>query len=555
MAACGSSDEERVIDDFESGSLAEWKTETQGAGNWFVYSDGKTPPAPEQSDPVIPFVVPDPPQGRYAAIADSNAPGRRMLFRDLVLDGSYALELTLFYSSGGQLADTSDIPALDMTQQYRIDVMRESAAADSLRGEDILATVFQTTSKSARRCDPTRVTVDLSKWEGQRVRLRLVSADNRGPLRAGVDDIRLMSRSAGRRSDAVPGAQACPATGNELEPETPVARLSEAAAVADLSGYAAELAAADRLSGAALIARDGAILLQAAWGRADREQGVPATLETKFRIGSMNKMFTSVAVLQLVAQGALSLDAPLLAYLPDYPNQDLAGKVTVRHLLTHTGGTGDIFGPEFDQHRLELHEHQDYLDLYRERALLHEPGSEYRYSNYGFVLLGALIEKVTGGSYHDYVQAHVFDPAAMTSTGSLPESEIGPELAVGYRRERDSWVAVTDMLPLRGTAAGGGYSTVGDLLRFAEALQAGVLLSEELLAEATRQHTESYGYGFHISMGPLVSYGHSGGGPGVNGELKIFPKLGYVLISLSNLDPPAASLLLNRFEARMPIEP
>ena len=178
----------------------------------------------------------------------------------------------------------------------------------------------------------------------------------------------------------------------------------------------------------------------------------------------------------------------------------MAAKVTVRHLLTHTGGTGDIFGPEFDQHRLQLREHRDYLELYGSRGLTHEPGARFEYSNYGFVLLGALIEQVSGESYYDYVRDHVFQPAGMTSTDSLPEIRGGP--GPGGRLHASiaggAWVPNTDTLPWRGTAAGGGYSTVGDLLRFAQALESGTLISKAMLAEATRPHQQQYGYGFDV---------------------------------------------------------
>ena len=111
----------------------------------------------------------------------------------------------------------------------------------------------------------------------------------------------------------------------------------------------------------------------------------------------------------------------------------------------------------------------------------------------------------------------------------------------------------TDTLPWRGTAAGGGYSTVGDLLRFAQALRAGRLISKATLAEATRPHQQQYGYGFGVQgEGRLRSYGHGGGAPGMNGELRVFPRLGYVVVSLSNLDPPAASELVEFFTLRMP---
>ena len=158
-------------------------------------------------------------------------------------------------------------------------------------------------------------------------------------------------------------------------------------------------------------------------------------------------------------------------------------------------------------------------------------------------------------SYYDYVRERVFRPARMTSTDSLPESEDVPGRAVGYTGSRGSRAPNSDWLPWRGTAAGGGYSTVGDLLRFAQALSSGTLISKATLAKATSPQRQGYGYGFIVG-GRRTSqhYGHSGGAPGMNGELRIFPKLGYVVVSLSNLDPPAASQLVNDFVDRMPTD-
>jgi len=332
-----------------------------------------------------------------------------------------------------------------------------------------------------------------------------------------------------------------------------IPRLKEAEALAALTAHAGELAKKDEFSGVVLVARRGKVLLQKAWGLANRETGTPVTLDTRFRLGSMNKMFTAVATLQLVEAGKLKLDDPIGKYLPDYPNKDVASKVTVRHLLTHTGGTGDIFGPDFEKNRLTLREHGDYLKLYGSRGLDHEPGSEFRYSNYGFVLLGALIEKVTGMSYYDYVQAKVFQPAGMTSTASLAENENVPNRSTGYLKDNGKWVPNTDTLPWRGTSAGGGYSTAGDLLRFAQALESGKLISKASLAAATTPYKEHYGFGFGIQgEGALRGYGHGGGAPGMNGELRIFPQLGTVVISLSNLDPPAATRLVDFYALRMP---
>ena len=329
------------------------------------------------------------------------------------------------------------------------------------------------------------------------------------------------------------------------------ARMSEGGALEALSARATDRAAADAFSGALLVARDGKVLLQDAWGQADRDAGTPNTLETQFRLGSMNKMFTAVATLQLVEAGRLALDDPIGKYLPDYPNDEVASKVTVRHLLTHTGGTGDIFGPTFEKNRLDLREHSDYVRLYGSRGPAFEPGARFEYSNYGFVLLGAIIEAVSGRSYYDYVRENVFRPAGMTSTDSLPESVDVPNRAIGYMR---GLVPNTDTLLWRGMAAGGGYSTVGDVMRFADALSSGTLISQATLAEATRPQSEApYGYGFGIQgEGSLRSYGHSGGAPGMNGELRMFPELGYVVVGLSNMDPPAASDLVDFFAVRMP---
>jgi len=391
----------------------------------------------------------------------------------------------------------------------------------------------------------------VSAWAGRTVRLRLAGTDNQGPLRVGVDNIRFQRIGTDAEDRVEPLATPKPSSAVNLV----LHRMTQAQAVAALADHAQQRARADEFAGAVLVARHGKVLLQEAWGRADRKSGTANTLATRFRIGSMNKMFTAVAILQLVEAHKLALDDPIGQHLPNYPSKDLAAKVTVRHLLTHTGGTGDIFGAEFEEHRLTLREHRDYLRLYGSRGLTHEPGTRFEYSNYGFVLLGALIEKVSGMSYDDYVGDHVFRPAGMRSTGSLPESVDVPDRAVGYMRTSPGgpWEPNTDTLPWRGTSAGGGYSTVGDLLRFAQALRSGKLISMATLAEATRPHQQQYGYGFGVQgQGQLRSYGHGGGAPGMNGELRVFAELGYVVISLSNLDPPAASELVEFFTLRMP---
>lgn len=555
LPGCGQQSKTIVFDDFESGTLSNWKVARAGAGGWFVYADGKTPPDPSQSDPNAPFNVPNPPQGKFAVVTDMNRGGTRILYRDVKLDGRFRLHLTVFYvNEAGDFAspETLAYDALERNQQFRIDLMSPTSPIDSLAKDDVLVNVFHTMPGDPARREPAAVSVDLSPWAGKTVRLRLAGADNSGPLRAGVDEIRLEPidpDSVARAEFPVSSEEPPGVVGQTLA----VSRMTEADALAALSAHAEEIAKKDQFSGAVLVVRHGKVLLEKALGRANRETGAPATLETQFRIGSMNKMFTSVATLQLVESGKVGLDDPIGKHLPDYPNKELASKVTVRHLLTHTGGSGDIFGPEFMKNRLALREHGDYVKLYGSRPPTYEPGARFEYSNYGFVLLGAIIEKVSGMSYYDHVRSKVFQPAGMTSTDSLPETETVPNRAAGYMRGEAGWVANTDTLPWRGTSAGGGYSTVGDLLRFAQALESGKLISKATLTEAITPGKEQYGYGFAMQgEGPLRSYGHNGGAPGINGDLRVFPELGYVLVGLSNLDPPAASHLVDFFAARMP---
>jgi CubicO group peptidase (beta-lactamase class C family) len=274
----------------------------------------------------------------------------------------------------------------------------------------------------------------------------------------------------------------------------------------------------------------------------------------------MNKMLTAVAALQLVQVGTLRLDAPLGTYLPDYPNTEVASQVTPHHLLTHTGGTGDIFGPAFTAHRSELRTTEDYLRLYGTRGLQFAPGARWAYSNYGFVLLGAAIERVGGKSYYDHVAERVLAPAGMTATGSAPEDSLVPGRSVGYTRQvvPGALVSNAPTLPYRGTPAGGGYSTVGDLARFAAALREHRLLDSAHTARLLAGKVAigpgvRYAYGFFDRVvGGRRFVGHGGGAPGMNGDLAFEPDGGYVVVVLSNLDPPAAGQVAAFILDRLP---
>jgi D-alanyl-D-alanine carboxypeptidase len=340
--------------------------------------------------------------------------------------------------------------------------------------------------------------------------------------------------------------------------EFPLPHLSQSELITAAKEKLEKESAADHFAGAVLVAKDGKAVFSEAYGLADREHKIPNTLKTRFRIGSMNKMFTAVATLQLVQAGKLDLKDPIGKYLTDYPNKDVAAKVTIHHLLTHTGGTGDFFGPEFDKHRLELRTLQDYVNLYGKRDLEFEPGSKWAYSNYGFLLLGIIIEKVSGQSYYDYVREHVYVPAGMTATGSEPEDQTIADRSVGYTKMGgEEWKPNTDTLPYRGTSAGGGYSTVEDLSRFASALEQNKLLNAhytELLTTGkpgTPDNSYAYGFDDHKINGTRC-FGHGGGAPGMNGSLEICPRNGYVVAVLANMDPPAAGRMADFITNRLP---
>lgn len=230
----------------------------------------------------------------------------------------------------------------------------------------------------------------------------------------------------------------------KLNPQPiPPAHLSEKELLTRTHEYVQELVSADRFSGIVLIAKNGQSIFEQAYGLADRERHIPNTLRTRFGTASMGKMFTAVGALQLVEAGKLALNEPIGKYLTDYPNKELASKVTIDQLLTHTGGTGNVFGPELDKHRLALRTHEDYIHLFGGRPLRFEPGSRWEYSNYGFVILGAVIERVSGENYYAYVHDHIFNPAGMASTRFPSEGEPEPGRSAWSTQSKEELPGIT----------------------------------------------------------------------------------------------------------------
>jgi CubicO group peptidase (beta-lactamase class C family) len=343
----------------------------------------------------------------------------------------------------------------------------------------------------------------------------------------------------------------------ERPPELAIPRLPRAELNRLMDRRLADETAADRFAGTVMVERRGKIVYRAAHGLADRGAKLPVTMDTRFRIGSANKMFTAIAILQLAEKGKVALDAPLGTYLKDYPNADFARTVTLRQLLSHTGGAGDIFTPEYEAKRLETRTLADYVALFGSRAQDTSEEGRNAYANYGFVLLGRVIEAVSGEDYYRFVDRNIFRRAGMKNSASLPEDIAVPGRSRGYTRRQGALVDNSDTLPWRGSAAGGGYTTAGDLIRFGRALRSGRLLSKAMLAEATSPQRPDgwYGLGFSLGgQGPTRNWGHGGGAPGMNAAFRVYPEFDAVVVALANLDPAAAGNQADFYANRMALE-
>jgi CubicO group peptidase (beta-lactamase class C family) len=333
----------------------------------------------------------------------------------------------------------------------------------------------------------------------------------------------------------------------------PVSRAELAAAIERRVRFSADR---DDFSGAVLVVKGDQVIWSGAFGEADKAAHRPVTLDTRFNLGSMDKQFTAVAVGQLIEQGKLTLDTRLIDVLPDYPNPEAARKITIRHLLSHSAGLGMLFERPGWNWKLRYERMGELLPLFAKEPLEFEPGTRGSYANEGFVVLGAVVEKLTGERWYDYVRTHVFEPAGMTHTAYLTDDPSVPDRAVGYRFGDDDPLGFSartpnwDTLSARGNSCGGGYSTVGDMIKFLQALRGGMLLKPETAALFTAQAQGGYGnYGFgfqHVPVKPgRTIVGHDGGGPGsgINSDAKLVWETGYAYAVLGNYDAPFAQNL------------
>ena len=321
----------------------------------------------------------------------------------------------------------------------------------------------------------------------------------------------------------------------------PPSRVSEPEALVAIEKAVAEAVAADQFSGTVLVAREGKPLLLKSWGLASVEHNVPNRTDTKYNLGSINKLFTRLAIGQLVQAGKLSFDDTLGKVLPDYPSVEARQKVTVRHLLDMSSGIGDFFGERFEATPKDrVRTIRDYLPLFADKPLEFKPGTQARYSNGGYVVLGAIIEKASGQDYYAYVREHLFKPLGMASTDSYEADASVPNLAMGYTRPGPSEPRRSNIYtrPARGSSAGGGYSTAEDMLRFGLALQRGALLKPETVRAVFGEMWPA-APGKELLEG-RISGGWTGGAPGINAALETDARAGTTIVVLANLDPPSA---------------
>jgi CubicO group peptidase (beta-lactamase class C family) len=323
--------------------------------------------------------------------------------------------------------------------------------------------------------------------------------------------------------------------------------LTEVEFVDEVRAYVDGLCARDLFSGTVLIAREDEVLFTHACGEASKRFHAPVDLDTRFNLGSMNKMFTATAIAQLVERGRLSYDDPISRYVDEtWLPRSITDRVTVEHLLTHTSGLGSYFNDTFDRSSRKLFRSlDDYKVLVVGDTLAFEPGSDWQYSNTGMFLLGVVIESVTGGDYFEYIRENIYGPAGMDRTDCYDMDCPVENLAIGYFPSGDcegGWKNNLYEHVIRGGPAGGGFSNVGDLFRFARALETGVLVSDETRERMwTDQSGHGYGYGFSVredAAGKVV--GHGGGFLGINANLDIFLDRGYIAVVMTNYDGAGA---------------
>jgi len=334
-----------------------------------------------------------------------------------------------------------------------------------------------------------------------------------------------------------------PANQTIRDSKKPQIKITEGEVVNQIQEYLDTQKKQDCFSGCVLIAKDGKPLFTTSAGFASKRFNALNNVDTKFNLGSINKSFTAVAILQLVESGKINIDDPIIKYLDIFP-AEIASKVKIRHLLMMNSGWGDYWNnPYYLQHQNELRGVSEYMQFIKDIPLDFEPGTQNQHSNTGFEVAGAIIEKVSGMDYFEYIRKRIYQPASMLNSDSFDRDSDIPNLATGYTKMhsldslKTNWFwNNTYILSPRGTPSGGGYSTVGDMLKYDNAFRSGKLVG--------KAYIDFMSNGMQGNIGdvyvPQKTLRSAGAAPGISAFYARDNKTGYTIIILCNIDPPGA---------------
>jgi CubicO group peptidase (beta-lactamase class C family) len=309
-----------------------------------------------------------------------------------------------------------------------------------------------------------------------------------------VDQMRIQPTAIPAPIPAQPPAAAVSAPAPLVAQSQPVA-----APVADpigrlIDSYLNDIVGQGWFQGAVLVARGGTVILSKGYGLADAERGIPNTPQTRFRLASVTKQFTAMAIMILQSRGRLDVQDSICAHLADCP--DAWRPISIHNLLTHTSGLPNYtdFG-DYEATQMLPATPAELVARFRDKPLLFPPGSQYMYENSDYVLLGQIIEQVSGQSYADFLRSAIFEPLGMRDSGVDPGAG-GEGQAIGYRVPGELAPALDTSTLF---AAGSLYSTIEDLHRWDQALTSGKLLPKPLLEVMWTPFMRDYGYGWWIA--------------------------------------------------------
>jgi CubicO group peptidase (beta-lactamase class C family) len=300
--------------------------------------------------------------------------------------------------------------------------------------------------------------------------------------------------------------------------------------------------------GSVLVARGGDVLFSKGYGSANVEWEVPDTPSTKFRLASVTKQFTAAAILILEERGKLKVEDPVKKYLPDAPAA--WDKVTIFHLLTHTAGIPSTNGVPGEPVAIPFTNAAENVARFRDKPLEFEPGEKWNYSNSGYVLLGYLIERISGQTYERFVQENIFKPLGMKDSGYDSNSPLITHRAAGYSLGPNGLVNAPYIDMSRPYSAGALYSTTEDLLRWQQGLFGGKLLSAASLQKMTTPFKNDYAFGLQVhAVNGRKVIDHSGSIQGFNTWLAYYPEEKLTVVALGNLNGPAPAQIASRLAA------